>query len=130
MTKRAYGLFQQRGYEAVLLVGGMRGQYHVTELAGGNMVLTIAPAMQASIAGKSLGARLTGKASALHATIAEPVSSALLAEMHAVPDFVRAYEPDGMTAADFSTFGAFVKTQGQFIDNYRQLQDFINSSLS
>ena len=25
-----------------------------------------------------------------------------------------------MTPAEFSTFGAFVKTQGQFIENYRQ----------
>ena len=77
----------------MLLVGGMRGHYHVTELAGGRMVLTIAPAMQAAIAGKSIGARMTGKASGLHVTIVEPVAGALLEAMRAVPDFAAPMSP-------------------------------------
>ena len=121
VCKRAYRLFQERGYESVLLIGGMRGHYHVTELVGGNMVLTIAPSMQAEILRAGYG---------LRRTIDDPVADDLVQEMSHVPDFRRAYEPDGMTPAEFSGFGAFVKTQGQFIDSYTKLEQFVQESLS
>ena len=34
---------QERGYEAVLLVAALRGAYHLTELAGADLVMSIAP---------------------------------------------------------------------------------------
>jgi transaldolase len=120
VTKRAYKLFQERAYESTLLVGGMRGNYHVTELAGGEMVLTISPSMQAD---------LIEKAPPLRRTIDEPVSRDLLQEIARVPDFVRAYEPDVMKAGDFSTYGTFVKTQGQFMESYDKLQGIIKECL-
>ena len=42
-TKRAYRIYQERGYEAVLLVAALRGDYHLTELAGADLVMSIAP---------------------------------------------------------------------------------------
>lgn len=121
VTKRAYQLFQQRGYEAIVLIGGMRGNYHVTELAGGRMVLTIAPAMQADLIAKN---------PPLRHTIDDAVPADLLQEIERVPDFRRAYEPDGLALADFAGYGTFVKTQGQFIENYARLQAFIDECLA
>ena len=46
VTKRAYRLYRERGYEAVLLVAALRGSYHLTELAGAELVMSIAPAPQ------------------------------------------------------------------------------------
>lgn len=120
VSKRAYALCTERKHKAVLLIGGMRGHYHVTELVGGRMVLTIAPGMQTAILEKGY---------ALRTSIGEPVAAELVRELLNVPDFRRAYEPDGMTPAEFSSFGAFVKTQGQFIQNYQTLSDFIQQCL-
>src|SRR6185295_1281619 len=45
-TKRAYALYRSRGYDAVLLVAALRGTYHLTELAGADLIMSIAPAYQ------------------------------------------------------------------------------------
>ena len=37
------GIYRERGYEAVLLVAALRGTYHLTELAGAELVMSIAP---------------------------------------------------------------------------------------
>lgn len=121
VSKRSYALYNEHGYESVLLVGGMRGNYHVTELVGGRMVLTIAPAMQTVILEQSCS---------LRATIDEPAPAELVQEIGRVPDFLRAYEPDGMKPSEFAAYGAFVKTQGQFMASYERLQEFIAESLS
>ena len=46
VTKRAYRIYKERGYEAVLLVAALRGDYHLTELAGADLVMSIAPGPQ------------------------------------------------------------------------------------
>ena len=38
-----------------------------------------------------------------------------------VPDFARAYEPDGMAIAEFETFGATLQTLRAFIASYWEL---------
>ena len=37
VTKRAYAIYQERAYEAVLLVAALRGPYHLTEMAGASI---------------------------------------------------------------------------------------------
>jgi len=44
VTKRAYALYKERRYETVLLVAALRGHYHLTELAGADLLMSIAPA--------------------------------------------------------------------------------------
>ena len=52
----------------------------------------------------------------------EPVPEHALEELTAkVPDFVRAYEPDGMTIDDFDDFGATRRTLRTFIASYQEL---------
>ncbi len=46
VTKRSYKIYQEREYEAVLLVAALRGSYHLTELAGAKLLMSIAPAAQ------------------------------------------------------------------------------------
>ena len=45
-TKRAYSIYKERGYDAVLLVAALRGDYHLTELAGADLVMSIHPSWQ------------------------------------------------------------------------------------
>jgi transaldolase len=46
VTKRAYGIYRERSYEAVLLVAALRGDYHLTELAGADLIMSISPSSQ------------------------------------------------------------------------------------
>jgi transaldolase len=52
-----------------------------------------------------------------------PVDPAILAELcDKLPDFRRAFEPDGLTPAEFDTYGATVRTLRSFIKAYHDLQ--------
>ena len=44
VTKRAYAMYKERGYDAVLLVAALRGAYHLTEIAGADLMMSIHPA--------------------------------------------------------------------------------------
>jgi transaldolase len=52
----------------------------------------------------------------------DPVPARALEELTAkVPDFVRAYEPDGMTVAEFDDYGPTRRTLRGFIASYQDL---------
>ena len=44
-----------------------------------------------------------------------PVREDIMKTLLSIPEFVRAYEPDGMTPEEFDTFGATVKTLRGFL---------------
>ena len=105
VAKRARSLFAERGYEATILPSGMRHSGHVTELAGGDFVFSISPSMAAELAGGDFPQR---------PRVDEPVDEAVIERLRAIPDFVRAYEPDGMREDEFAGFGAAEFTLSQF----------------
>ena len=47
--------------------------------------------------------------------IAEPVAPRIMRTLLSIPEFVRAYEPDGMTPEEFDTYGATVRTLRGFL---------------
>jgi transaldolase len=117
VTKRAYSLYRERGYEAVLLVAALRGDYHLTEIAGADLIMSIAPAFQEVFVSQELPRE---------ERIDRPVPEDVINRLRQMPEFVRAYEPDGMTPAEFMGFGATQRTLSQFcevgwklMENYR-----------
>jgi len=42
-----------------------------------------------------------------------------------IPDFARAYEPDGLSPAEFDGYGATVRTLRGFVKSYHDLQGAI-----
>jgi len=44
-----------------------------------------------------------------------------------LPDFRRAFEPDGLTVDEFDTFGATVRTLRSFIEAYHDLTQTIRA---
>jgi transaldolase len=105
VTKRAYGMYRERGYEAVLLVAALRGEYHLTELAGADLIMSIHPTWQEPFVTRDLPHE---------ARIDCPVPAAVIDRLRVMPEFIRAYEPDGMTANDFMGLGVTQRTLGQF----------------
>ena len=52
----------------------------------------------------------------------DPVDPAIVRELlEHFPDFRQAYEPDGLTPAEFDTFGPTVRTLRAFIGSYHEL---------
>jgi transaldolase len=111
--KRAYGLFRERGYRARLLAAAYRHRLHWTELVGGDVILTMPHAWQV---------RFNASGITPEDRIDEPVDRAIVSELlERIPDFRRAYEPDGMTVGEFDAYGATVRTLRQFIKSSHDL---------
>lgn len=111
--KRAYGLFQERGYRTRLLAAAYRHRLHWTELVGGDVILTMPHAWQA---------RFNASGITPEARIDVPVDPAIIAELQErIPDFERAYQPDGLAISEFDRYGATVRTLRGFIGSYHDL---------
>ncbi len=111
--KRAYRLFRERGYRARLLAAAYRHRLHWTEFVGGDVAMTMPYAWQVRF-------NASGIDPAPRMDI--PVDPAIVDELCSrIPDFVRAYEPDGMTPAEFDAYGASVRTLRGFIGSYHDL---------
>ena len=112
--KRAYGIFRERGYRTRLLAAAYRHRLHWTELVGGDVVLTMPHAWQV---------RFNKSGIDLEERIDQPVPEALVADLYErIPDFRRAYEPDGLAVEDFGSYGAAVRTLRGFVASYHDLQ--------
>jgi transaldolase len=119
--KRAYSEFRERGYRARLLGAAIRHHYHWSELIGGDVVITLPAAWQR---------RFNASAVEVRPRIDDPVGPAILDELQArLPDFVRAYEPDGLTVTEFDAFGATARTLRAFIASYQDLQTQVTDAL-
>jgi transaldolase len=105
VSKRAYQLYQERGYGAVLLVAALRGTYHMTELAGAELVMSIHPRHQAMLLEPGVPQEQR---------IERPIAASVVDRLCRIPEFVRSYEPDGMSPTEFITYGATQKTLSQF----------------
>jgi transaldolase len=111
--KRAYPIFRERGYRTRLLAAAYRNELHWTELVGGDVVLTIPHRWQVLFNESGIP---------VQPRIDEPVPAEPLEELLAkLPDFRRAYEPDGLTVEEFDSYGATVRTLRTFVSSYHDL---------
>jgi len=112
--KRAYGLYRERGYRTRLLAAAYRHRLHWTELVGGNVVLTMPHAWQV---------RFNNSGIDPVERIDEPVDPGIVDDLlRRIPDFSRAYEPDGLAVDEFELFGATARTLRGFVAGYHDLQ--------
>jgi len=115
--KRAYGIFKEKGYRARLLAAAYRHLGHWSEFIGGDIILTIPYEWQLKINASDIAVR---------PRMAEPVDPVILdALLTKVPEFRKSYEPDGLTIAQFDTYGATVRTLRGFISSYHELQGVV-----
>ena len=116
VSKRAYSIYQGCGYEAVLLVAALRGTYHMTELTGADIIMSIAPPYQEMLISDEL---------AREERIDRQIPADVVERLSALPEFVKAYDPDGMMPEDFITYGVTQKTLAQFYEGgWKLLENF------
>ena len=114
VAKRAYALYREREYAAVLLVAALRGSYHLTELAGADLIMSIHPSYQGLFVSGDLPQETRFDC---------PVQEDVIDRLQSLPDFIRAYDPSGMSTEEFISYGATQRTLSQFCESWKQLEN-------
>jgi transaldolase len=115
--KRAYEIFNAKGYHTRLLAAAYRNHLHWSEFIGGNVVLTIPPAWQL---------RFNASSVAVTPRMADPVPALVMAELlEQFEEFRKAYDPNGLKPSEFDTYGATARTLRGFLGSYYELLAFI-----
>ena len=112
-VKKAYDIYQQRGYRPRLLVAAYRHLGHWSEFIGGDLVQSLPYEWQLKANASDIEVR---------ERMSNPVDQKIIDEMYAkIPDFRRAYDEDGMTVDEFDTYGATVRTLRGFVTSAHDL---------
>lgn len=105
--KNAYRIWQERGYRVRLLAAAYRNLGHWSELIGGDVVLTIPYEWQVKINASDIP---------VQERMQNPVDPQIVEALYTkIPDFRRAYDPDGMACEEFVEYGATARTLRTFI---------------
>ena len=119
--KRAAAEFRERGLRARLLGAAIRHHLHWSELIGGDVVITMPASWQRRFNASDIEVR---------PRMDDPVDPAILDELRRhFPDFVRAYEPDGLAVEEFDTFGPSARTLRAFVASYHELLHQVGDAL-
>ena len=113
--KKAYRIFNERGYDTYLMPAGCRGAHQIIELAGAKMIFSIAPKI----------VKMLPSDTKCEERIDVPVAQDVIDRLMTMPEFRKAYLEDGMTREQFITFGSANRTTDQFInDGWNPLVNF------
>ena len=119
--KKAYGIFQKRGYRSTLLAAAYRNDMQWSELIGGKVVLTIPYEWWKKFNTMNIEVR---------SRIDDPVSPKIVDELYKkFEDFRKVYDEDGMKMPEFIHFGATLHTLGQFMGQYSKLLECVRGRM-
>jgi transaldolase len=111
--KKAYGIYQERGYRARLLAAAYRHHQHWSEFIGGDIFLPIPYEWQLLFNASDVEVK---------ERFQNPVPAEVVDTLYAkFADFRRSYDADGMTEAEFDSYGPTVRTLRGFIASYHDL---------
>jgi transaldolase len=105
--KKAYQIFQERGYRIRLLSAAFRNHMHWSEFIGGDVVISPPYAWQLRFNSSEVPV-----VERMHQPVDERIVDALLGSF---PDFRRAYSEDEMSIDEFDSFPPTVRTLRQFL---------------
>jgi transaldolase len=115
--KNAYRIYRERGYATKLLAAAYRNHMQWSEFIGGDVVLTIPYEWQVKFNESDVESA---------DRMDNPVSPAMIAELRKkFPEFVKAYDEDGLSIDEFDGYGATRRTLRQFIGAYDDLVKII-----
>ncbi len=105
--KKAYRIFQERGYRTRLLSAAFRNHMHWSELIGGDVVISPPYTWQL---------RFNASDIKVYPRIRQPVDQQIVEELsRKFVDFRRAYDMDGMLIEEFDSYSPTRRTLRQFI---------------
>jgi transaldolase len=105
--KKAYQIYCERGYRARLLSAAFRNHFHWSELIGGDVVISPPHAWQVRINASDIP---------VESRIERPVNPLVVEDLQRrFPDFVRAYEEDGLSVGEIGSYGPTLRTLRQFM---------------
>jgi transaldolase len=105
--KKAYKIYRERGYRLRLLSAAFRNHMHWSEFIGGDVVISPPCAWQ-----KRYNASDIEVINRIDTPVDARIVDTLLSKF---PDFERAYTENGLSHAEFDTFGSTRRTLRQFI---------------
>jgi len=115
--KKAYQIFQERGYRIRLLSAAFRNHMHWSEFIGGDVVISPPYAWQLRYNASDIEVR---------PRIDEPVEPRIVEELsRKFVDFRRAYIQDGLSIEEFDSFSATRRTLRQFIAGCYELNGIV-----
>jgi transaldolase len=119
--KQAYRIFAERGFRTRLLSAAFRNHMHWSQFVGGDVV--VSPPFEWQV-------RLNASGIEPVARIDDPVAKDVVDTLYEkFPEFRRAYDPDGMTVAEFQDYGATRRTLRQFLGACADLEGIIRDVL-
>lgn len=122
VAKRTYHILTERRSDCVIMPAGLRGAYHVTEMAGAKVTYTINTRVQDMI---------IQAAPKQEERVHVPIDEAVIGRLRKIPEFNRAYEPDGMKPGEFITFGVTQKLLSQFNETgWAPLETYLSNKRS
>lgn len=120
--KKAYQIYQERGYRLRLLSAAYRNHMHWSEFIGGDAIVSIPRQWQL---------RYNASDVPCISRIDKPVDSEIIRELSSkFKDFRKAYDEHGLTTDEFDTFGATGRTLRQFISAYDELVSIIRDFMT
>jgi transaldolase len=121
VMKKAYAIYKERGYRLRLLAAAYRNHMHWSEFIGGDMVVSPTHQWQKRFNASDVEVRPR-----MHL----PVDAAIVDDLYRrFSDFRRAYDVDGMTAAEFDDFPPTRRTLRQFLSAYADLARFVRDQM-
>ena len=119
--KNTYKLFRERGYRIRLLSAAFRNHMHWSELIGADAVISPPSAWQKLFNASDIEVRTR---------INDPVDPEIVDSLLThLPDFKRAYAPNGMKVDEFDSYGATVRTLRQFLAACNELESLVRDTV-
>jgi transaldolase len=119
--KHAHQLFQRGGRPGTLLAAAYRHEGHWSQIIGPEVLQTVP---------YTWWRQFDVSATAPALTLERPVDGAILAELRAkFPDFIRAHDENGLSGADFLSYGPTAHTLHQFLGGYADLLGFVRAAM-
>jgi len=119
--KKAYGIFQKRGYRSTLLAAAYRNDMQWSELIGGKVILTIPYEWWKKFNTMEIEVR---------PRIDNPVNPKIVDELYKkFEDFRKIYDEGGMKLPEFIHYGATIHTLNQFLTQYGKLLEYVRARM-
>jgi transaldolase len=119
--KKTYKLFRERGYRIRLLSAAFRNHMHWSELIGGDVVISPPYSWQVRFNASDIEPR---------SRIDNPVQAQVVEELsRKFADFRRSYTEEGLSIAEFDSFGPTRRTLRQFISACHDLDGLVRDVL-